>query len=221
MPNSQLHTAISQARYLRYFIACGNRKIKALKLYRANIRLSQQFYGVISVFEIILRNSIDRHMISAKGDTWLEDAVQPGGYLEVTPGCEDSFHYVQEAIHKLGKEYTHDRLISKLTLGFWANQFAAKQFAASGSTLMAIFPKRPVGTRQKIIYENLIKINDFRNRIAHHEPICFDAASVSTIRASNRYSLILELLNWLGCDPTQILYGIDKVNTEIAKINNL
>ena len=47
-------------------------------------------------------------MIATKGNTWLEDAVQPGGYLDNTAGCEDSFHYVHQAIYKLGTEYTHD-----------------------------------------------------------------------------------------------------------------
>jgi hypothetical protein len=109
------------------------------------------------MFEIILRNSIDRHFVSLKGDLWLEDAVQQGGYLDVSSGCEDSFHSVQEAIHKLGLDYTHDRLIAKLTFGFWTYQFSKKEFAASGSTLLQIFPNRPFGTRQKDVFNtNLI-----------------------------------------------------------------
>src|SRR5260221_13531250 len=82
MPNSQFYTAISEPRYLRYLTACGSRE-RALKLYRANILLSQQLYGVTGVFEVILRNSIDRHMIALKGNKWLEDAVAPGGYLDI------------------------------------------------------------------------------------------------------------------------------------------
>lgn len=92
-------------------------------------------YGVVGVFEVILRNSIDRHMITRHGDQWLEDSVGPGGYLDLNPGCESSFHSVQEAIQKLGRDYTHDRLIAKLTLGFWTYQFASKEFAAAGSFL--------------------------------------------------------------------------------------
>src|SRR5450631_1954862 len=106
MPNNQLHTAISKPRYLRYFNACGDRET-ALALYRANIALSQQLYGVIGIFEVILRNSIDRHMINRLGYEWLEEAVAPGGYLEINLGCQDSYHSVQEAIHKLANEYTH------------------------------------------------------------------------------------------------------------------
>jgi hypothetical protein len=136
--------------------------------------MSQEIYGVIGVFEVILRNSIDRYMISVKGPMWLEDAVSDGGYFDINPGCEDSFHAVQEAIHGLGSQYTHDRLIAKLTLGFWRYQFAAKEYAASGSSLLNIFINRPFGTKQKDILKKLVRINEIRNRIAHHEPICFE-----------------------------------------------
>lgn len=220
MPNSQFHTAISTPRYLRYFNACGNRE-RALQLYKANIALSQQLYGVIGLFEIILRNSIDRHMIVRRGSEWLQEAVAPGGYLDINPGCEKSFHLIQEVIQKLALEYTHDRLITKLTLGFWTYQFAPKEFAAAGSTLLEIFPNRPFGTRQKQIFQNLVMINDIRNRIAHHEPVCFEKNSVSTDRAMRRYELILKLLGWLGCDQKKMLHGIDGVREAIHVVSNV
>jgi hypothetical protein len=210
MPNSQFNTAISYPRYHRYLAAAGSKQ-KALKLYRANIKLSKELYGVIGVFEVILRNSIDRYMIGQKGQFWLEDAINSGGYLDANSGCHNSFHAAQEALQKLGTEYTHDRLIAKLTFGFWTYQFAANQFAAAGSTLLNIFVNRPFGTKQKDIFQSLTKINDLRNRIAHHEPICFYENCVSVISVKKRYELIKELLFWLGCNQTRILYGIDCV----------
>jgi len=222
MPNSQFHTAISQPRFLKYFYACNNDKRKALQLYRANIALSQKLYSIIGVFEIILRNSIDRHFVLKKGNDWLAESVNSGGFLEAS-GCEDSYHAIQEGIHKLAETYTHNKLITKLSFGFWTYQFAAKQFAASGSSLLEIFPNRTFGTRQKTVFQNLIKINDIRNRIAHYEPICFDknTGSISTRFAENRYQLILELLHWLGCNPKRILYGIDSVPNGINAIKRL
>ena len=83
MDNAQLHTAISQPRFSKYYAACGNNRRRALRLYRANILLSQKMYALIGVFEVILRNSIDRYFVLGKGSYWLEDAVQPGGYLDV------------------------------------------------------------------------------------------------------------------------------------------
>ena len=220
MPNSQLHTAISTPRFQRYLNACNTQE-RALALYRENIVLSQQLYGVIGVFEVILRNSIDRCMSEKQGNDWLENAVAPGGYFDVNPGCEDTFHSVQEAIHKLGPEFTHDRLIARLTFGFWTYMFATKQFAAAGSILLEIFPNRPFGTKQKTVFQNLIKINDLRNRIAHYEPICFEKDEISTERTEKRYHLILGFLRWLGCSPDKILSGIDGVKHPLSAIRNI
>jgi hypothetical protein len=217
MPNSQFHTAISTPRFQRYLQVCGNRD-RALALYRANIILSQQLFGVIGVFEVVLRNSIDRHMIAQQGDEWLANAVASGGFFDISSGCEDTYHYVQEAIHRLGIQYTHDGLIAKLTFGFWTYLFSAKEFAAAGSSLLGVFPDRPFGTKQKTIFQNLIKINDLRNRIAHHEPICFEKDTISTNRTKKRYHSILDLLGWLGCNPEQILSGIDMVDHSLSAI---
>jgi hypothetical protein len=183
--NSKLHTAISLPRFSRYYIACNNNRRKALALYRANIILSEKLYAIIGMFEIILRNSIDRHFITKKGDHRLEEAVQPGGYLDVSDGCEDSFHVVQDAIQKLGPAYTHEALISKLTFGFWTYLFAKKQFVAGGSTLLEIFRNRPFAVKQKTVFQDLIKINEIRNRIAHYEPVCFLKGTDQTIAVVN------------------------------------
>ncbi|HEV2479513.1 MAG TPA: hypothetical protein VGS79_07605 [Puia sp.] len=223
MPNSQFHTAISAPRFNRYLAACNENRRRAEKLYRVNLRLSQKIYAVNGLFEVILRNSIDRHFIRVKGPFWLEESVMPDGYLDTSAGCEDSFHAVQEAIHKLGPEYTHDGLIAKLTFGFWAYQFSKKEFAASGSTLLQIFPNRPHGVRQKDVFKNLIRINDTRNRIAHYEPICFDKSTgaISAFAIQRRYDLIIEMLHWLGCNPKRILYGVDTVQNSIRDLDGI
>src|SRR5258705_8601959 len=223
MPNSQFHTAISSPRFNRYLAACNNNRNQAEKLYRSNLRLSQKMYAVIGLFEVIMRNSIDRHFIAINGSFWLEEAVMQDGYLNLSPGCEDSFHAGQEAIHKLGSEYTHDRLIAKLTFGFWTYQFSKKEFAAAGSTLLQIFPNRPHGIHQKDVFKSLIRVNDTRNRIAHYEPICFDkrTGAISSIPIQRRYDLIVEMLGWLGCNPKKILYGIDGVQKVLQEINSI
>ena len=220
VPNSRFHTAISYPRYSRYLVACGNNKRAALKLYRANMKLSAALYTVIGIFEIILRNSIDRHMTKALGKEWLADAIKPGGYLE-TRGCERSYRDVKKKVRSLGDAYTHDKLVSELTFSFWVYQFANKQFAACGSTLLDIFHNRPFGIFQKDIFQFLVKIKDLRNRIAHYEPICFHNQTISITETYKRYQTLLQLLSWLGCHPRKILFVLDRVPHRIQTISTL
>ena len=55
---------MSAARMSRYLTACGGNSKKAMTLYRLNLRVSQEFFTVISCFEVSLRNTIDRHYTS-------------------------------------------------------------------------------------------------------------------------------------------------------------
>lgn len=221
MAYNQYENWLSPARLGKYLAACSNRRGKAMLLYRANIRLSQKLYAVIGLFEVVLRNNIDRHFIGGKGPSWLEDAVADGGYLDV-PVCENAYHSVQEALFRLDKKYDHDSLIAALTLGFWTNVFGKHEYPASGNTVLSIFVNRPAGTNYKAVFKLLQKLNILRNRIAHHEPLCFDAVgAISTAMVTRRYALIKDLFHWLGCDHRLLLYGVDGVQGEIDFINRL
>lgn len=223
MTYNQFEEVLSVSRLTKYSTACLKNKRKTLQLYRANIRLSQKLYAVIGIFEVALRNAIDRHFLAIKGQDWLTNAAEDGvGYLDST-GCENSFHNVHEAINRLGQAYTHDALIASLTFGFWTYQFSKFEFPASGNTLLSIFKNRPFRTKQKDIFKHLMQINILRNRIAHHEPICFDAkyCTISTAMVTKRYDLMRDLIFWLGHNPTELLFGVDNVMKEIQSVNRL
>lgn len=159
-------------------------------------------------------------MVSLKGNNWLQNAVQPDGYL-MSKGCEHSCYSIQNAIQQLVPKCTYDKLVAKLPFGFWTYLFATQQYAAAGNTLLDIFPTSPIGKSQKRIFKDLVKINEIRNRIAHYEPICFDGDEISTTHATNRYNVMIDLLTWMNYNPKKLLFAIDKVPKAIAVINNL
>ena len=56
--------------------------------------------------------------------------------------------------------------------------FSGPQYVATGQRLLTVFPAKPKSTPDlridnRFIYNELDRINKIRNRIAHHEPICF------------------------------------------------
>jgi hypothetical protein len=143
------------------------------------------------------------------------------GHLHAV-GCEKSLNTVENIITKLGVYYTHDKAVAELTFGFWTYQFASKEFAAAGSTLLQILPGRPFGTNHTKVFKKLTSINRIRNRVAHHEPICFGTPlSISTIYATQKYNQIMEVLNWIGVDSNAFLYGIDGFQKEKQYIEDL
>ena len=74
---------LSPARLNKYAQASGNEKAKTLRLYQYNIKLSQRFYGVIGMFEIMLRNAINAHYKQYfNDDNWIINQASPNGLLE-------------------------------------------------------------------------------------------------------------------------------------------
>ena len=212
---------ISIPRMFKYLVAYKHDTRKAMALYRANIRLSQELFAVMCLFEVVLRNAIDMNYRATLGNNWLLNAVRPGGFLHAR-GCEKSLESAENVMLKLSGVYNQDKAVAELTFGFWTYQFNSKQFAASGSTLLNIFSARPFGLNHTAVFKKLSSINRIRNRIAHHEPICFGIPlSISTDYTNQKYNQILEVLQWLGIDTLSLLYGVDHVHKEIDYINSI
>ena len=226
MNYTEIEQLISSVRLARYRQATANDKRKTLKLYRANVRLSGALLAVLSMFEVVLRNKIDNHYKMqyplAPGDKgWLLHATLPGGFLTQN-GCHNSIIKVTKAYTELGIHYSHDRLVATLSFGFWKYLFKGNQYKAGGNTLLHIFPNIPPHTTQAHVFGKLDKINDLRNRVAHHEPVCFGANNViSTTYARAQFQQIIDILQWMGINGAQLFIGVDGVAKEADFIDRI
>ena len=87
-----------------------------------------------------------------------------------------------------------------------------------------IFPTKPRSTaRNRIdnsrIFLELDYINNVRNRIAHHEPICFgNPVGIDTNYALTNYARMMTLFQWMAIDANRLMYGLDHVGEECGKI---
>jgi hypothetical protein len=209
MKYKDFEDAFSAARLNKYKNACGGNTNKALTLYRHNVKLCQKFYGVLNIFEIVLRNAINRHYTTHFNDAdWIYHQLQSGGMLEHSPHQRDTLNDITTMVAK-GK-YTPDKVVASVSFGFWTYMFTKVPFRLGGQSLLQIFSARQSGLGQKAIFKELQQIKAFRNRIAHHEPICFDAAGrKSMVYAQTNYALILKYITFLGYDKDHLLIGLD------------
>lgn len=210
---------LSKARMSKYIKACNGNKAQAINLYHYNIKLSERMFGVISMFEIILRNAIDKHYSSYFSDSdWLVNQAHTGKML----GERAKDIQAKAAELKKSGTYSPERMVSSFMMGFWTFMFTRRHYNDGGKTLLKIFPLKPKGTTQKIVYDELGQIRELRNRIAHHEPICFDAAgNVSTAFACRHYELILKYLSAMGLNTDSVLYRIETPDATISQIDKL
>ena len=92
------------------------------------------------------------------------------------------------------------------------------RFAAGGKTLLQIFPAKAQGLGQRAVYNELQAIKDFRNRIAHHEAICFDdSGAKNTQPAKDSYSLVLKYVQFFGYPESHLYSGLDVLPDKILR----
>jgi len=218
MRYEEYEKALSVPRIGKYRLACKGDKNKALVLYRYNIKLCQKFHGVLGVLEVALRNAVNEHFKAQLCDSnWLVTQAQ-GGFLI---NYQDSVFKERDKLIA-NQKYTHDKLVASLTLGVWTFMFSRKCYKNSGKTLLRIFPNKTRGLNQRGIYSDLDKIRSFRNRIAHHEPLCFDNAGTINVAYSQEiFSLIVKYLGFWGYSTSELLYGVETPLPTIVKIEEL
>jgi hypothetical protein len=217
---------MSVPRMNRYVTACGGDTRKAMTLYRLNLSLSQELFTVISCFEVALRNGIDQHYTRKISNDWLRDAALTGGMYN-NRHCGKTPYIISEALRKQNP-YSHSKLVAEMDFGFWRYTFARHQFYVGGQTLLAIFPGRPTSTPSvrydhNYVFSELEKINLLRNRLAHHEPVCFLPGHQvkDTAFARQHYVLIQQFFQWMQIDEAALLYGIDHITTVLHRIDTL
>lgn len=229
MKYDDFESIVSADRLNRYLDACNGDKRKAQTLYRCNLVASEAMLSVVSCFEVALRNAIDKHLSASLGSDWLRDSVMRGGIFDI-PILRKTHDIINNAYHRVERDagYTHSKLLAEMEFGIWKYMFSPVQYRQTGRNLLHIFPNKPRSSReaqynQTTIFNELDKVNSLRNRIAHHEPICFITGTAvfdtSYIEAS--YSKILTLMDWLGIDTKSYLYGLDHVKQACNKINSL
>ncbi|MBR5936247.1 MAG: Abi family protein [Bacteroidaceae bacterium] len=229
MKYTEFERIISQKRLRRYVQACGGNTRKAMTLYRYNSELAQSVFAIVGLFEVALRNAIDRELTKSFGDQWLKDSCLPNGIFDI-PNTHKTCTIISNAYSRLSRDglYSHTKLLAEMEFGIWKYMFSPVQYRQTGRTLLHIFPNRPRSSAQaqynsSYVFNELDKINTLRNRIAHHEPICFhtQGCDIYTDYILNEYRKIITLLEWMGIDSMGLLYGLDHVTKVCNKIDRL
>lgn len=148
-----------------------------LELYFWNSRLAAAAFSDTCHLEVALRNAYDREL-SARYPDWAIDPVSRlftrtqghrNAVRKQTEMNRRSEQALADARRGLGASPTHGQVVAATTFGFWAklterdrapvfwNPMLSRAFAGN--------PARPQ------IHELASRINKFRNRLAHNEPV--------------------------------------------------
>lgn len=218
---TDLENYFSPQRLQRYLVACGGDSSKAVNLYKSNILISQSFHPLICLFETVIRNQINQTLANYFSDSdWILNQL-PHFFSNKIFGHK---YYLKNEIEKTvirlrrgGFTVNSGKVVADLTFGFWTAIFEKRPYSLLRGKPIQIFPKLPSGKGRVDIYNDLTIIRDFRNRVSHSEPICFNGNSISFTYAVQNYRVIYKLLRWIDVNLPPYLKEFDSVITEIKK----
>ena len=171
-----------------------------LARYVYNIELSKSLYPIINIFEVTLRNSIDNA---------LKKFFDVQDWSDVIPLMQTEQIMINEAkikIERNCKAYSHNRLVSELTLGFWVALMGKKYNTQKFRAFMIKNMFHGCPSEQKssaAVQKNLAEIRFLRNRIAHHRRI------LHWTDLKQKHDLILDFISWMSQDMHKIAVNND------------
>lgn len=214
---------LSRPRYNRYLEATGNDKIRAKRLYNANIRLAQAFHPVLTQFEVVLRNSLNVQLSSYFVDVdWIIN--QKNGFMRDNTLRHSNFFLkssVQKTEQKLTRRQipvTSGKIIADQTFGFWIALFLRHHYSLISGQPIHIFSNKPTTEDRASIYSKLDAIRKFRNRVNHCEPLCFDGNSIDCNEALNIRAKLYQLILWMEPELIPFFENIDNIQGKVKSI---
>ncbi len=222
----QLEQFVSKPRLDRFLTACGNSKTKAQKLYKINLRVSQEAYPLLNLFEIFLRNAVNTQMAVQFADAdWI---VNQKAHFMSDPSLtrsrfqmRQSVQNAETAIRRKGAAVTSGKVIAEQTFGFWTSLFETHHFRLIGGAPLVCFAHKPAAENRSSIAAKLNDIRQFRNRVYHNEPICFLNHNIDFTEVQNVIQTIYDLLNWIDHDLRDYVAYFDNIQAKIDAGNSL
>ena len=144
-----------------------------IAVYMAMQSIMSQFFSVVQLLEVTLRNSIHKSATECfEDDEW---------YKRI-PLSQESRKQVDFAEHQclkdVGARYTSNDLVSRLPFGFWVhmlhrdyNNPRNRDHNLWQTQLDKCFPNaREKRVKLNTLFQKMGALNKFRNRLFHHEP---------------------------------------------------
>jgi hypothetical protein len=150
----------------------------ALDLYEWNSAVSSAVLRDLAHFEIALRNAYDRAITRRwKGSThWLLDPqLRLFGPLWRSRGRrrvdvnDKPRRSIQEAVRRCGPAAPPEKVVAELSFGFW--RYITSSAHEKSLWVPFLHTAYPPGTSRKDVDRSVSRLNELRNRVAHHEPI--------------------------------------------------
>ena len=235
MKYQKVRLYLSSQRIDRYLIATGNSKTRAVRLYKANLKIAQSFHPLLGALEVTLRNRINTILSAHFSDPdWIINqktgfmAAPSLTHLDRRTGRRVTNDFLKSSVEKSERRFrrlrvpiTSGKIIADQALGFWTDLFEVHHYRLLLGRPIQVFHNLPSRHGRSDACDRLNKIRQFRNRINHNEPICFNGAAIDFTYVEEVYDAIIEILTWIDPELIKWVKDIDTVRTKIANAKTI
>ncbi len=171
---------VGDARVQRILADAGGDIVRAHELFEWNVRASGAAMEAIHVFELVLRNAIDRELRlwndgMAGTSDWL---LRPHPYLlramNQSELSKDAMRARRIAADH-GRPVSHDDVLAQMSLGVWRYLLPSKSNKSKQKlwtvAIKNAFPAWPGDWSAGSIVARVANVHGLRNRVAHLEPL--------------------------------------------------
>ncbi len=225
----------SASRVERYRVAVGDSKVNTVRLYKANLKVSQAFHHLLGVLEVIIRNRLndlfieyfdDKDWIINQKSGFMNDPSlrfkdKRTGEIKINDFIKREVEKAEIRILKTNSKITSGKIIAEQSLGFWTDFFEVHNYKLLKGKPIQIVKYLPSGYGRKEVNELLNNIRRFRNRINHNEPICFKEDNIDFSNTLQVYNSIIKILSWINPDIISFISDIDTVIKNIKQTEKL
>jgi len=209
----------SVQRMNRFLVATSSKK-GALNLYRANLLVSQAYYPILNLMETFLRNSlytcVEKYFFNPD---WI--ITEKNGFMNDLSLAKSDYYLkncvinAENKLRKKGIIVSTGKILAEQSFGFWVSLFEPIHYKLIGGSVIHSFPYKPSQINRKAILLLLKKIRDFRNRIYHNEPVCFNGTYVDFSHAVQIKNDLFEMLGWMNLDIKKYVQCFDTIDKQI------
>ena len=177
--------AFTSQRLKKYILLYDGDEAKVVAHYKANLALAESLY----TYAVFPSNPALKSLTS-----------------EVTVAIRH--------ISQRGEMVTPDKIVAELTFGFWVTLLNSEYELTLWKGLRLAFPYMPKKDRKrKNVSSPCNALRKLRNRVFHHESICWDLDYISGI-----HSRLVQVLGWMNQDMPGWLEGVDNFNKVVDSI---
>jgi hypothetical protein len=181
---------ISAPRFATYLRATGSDEQRALALYHWNVQISAAFMVPLHFCEVAVRNAVAESLESVHGPRW---PWSPGFHRSL-PDPPHRYSPHKELVAVAANQPTTGKVVAELRFFFWQKMFTVRHDGRIWDRhLSRAFPALPdrltTAHMRQTIHDEMDKIRDLRNRVAHHEPIFLRSLA-------DEYGRIRQVIHW-------------------------